>query len=177
MNFKKLISIFTITLLPLQTFAKDSFSYTQWGDINQFTATAFAITYSLSDGNKEGVYDILKSYASTIASTHLLKRAINAQRPNGGDYSFPSGHSASAMSGVGYLYMNYGWKVATPFFLIALSVGHSRVEGDYHYPIDVLAGFSLALGFDYYFNKDKTHQVSLIHPEKETWGLRVSLSY
>lgn len=130
-------------------------TYAQWGDYAQFTSTATLLTTTLIEKD----YNLLAtqgySYVSAIGTMTAVKNLIDTTRPNGGKHSFPSGHTTSAFLGVYPLYKKYGYKVGIPAFLIAASVAHSRVEGNYHYSRDVIAGALLALGSDYFFFKDK----------------------
>ena len=58
---------------------------------------------------------------------HSLKRITNKERPNGGDYSFPSGHTSAAFTGAGFIEKRYGLKVGIPAYILASYVGWSRV--------------------------------------------------
>ena len=36
---------------------------------------------------------------ASFVVTHTIKRVVNKERPNGGDFSFPSGHTSAAFTG------------------------------------------------------------------------------
>lgn len=96
--------------------------------------------------------------AATLVVSHLvvqaIKRTVGRPRPSLGTmsatlaaepdrFSFPSGHSAAAMS----LALAYGMAfpaLAAPLITIAALVGLSRIVLGVHYPGDVLMGQVLA---------------------------------
>ena len=119
------------------------------GDIMQWGIPVTAGVISLWHGDIEGLFQLGEGALYTAAATHALKFAINAERPNGGDHSFPSGHTSAATQGAAYLQMRYGWEYGIPAYLGAAFVGYSRVESDHHYWRDVAAGAILATGIQY----------------------------
>jgi undecaprenyl-diphosphatase len=95
---------------------------------------------------------------SSFGISHVAKRIFQRSRPDLPlieaikTYSFPSGHALSAFifcSIVFFLVWTSNmrlllkWIFSTILFLIALTVGVSRIVLNMHYPTDVLAGFCL----------------------------------
>ncbi|MDR3293618.1 MAG: phosphatase PAP2 family protein [Clostridiales bacterium] len=61
-----------------------------------------------------------------------------------GDYSFPSGHSATAFAfAAAVFFMNKKWGI--PAFIVAALVALSRLYLYVHYPTDVLAGILIGI--------------------------------
>lgn len=85
---------------------------------------------------------------SIILSTLLVtgvKVSVNRTRPNGGDYSFPSGHSITAFCVAPVVQKYWGWEAGAPAYLLAAVTGLARIEGHYHYLSDVIAGAALGV--------------------------------
>jgi membrane-associated phospholipid phosphatase len=86
---------------------------------------------------------------ATQVVTHTVKRTINRERPNGGDYSFPSGHTSCAFQAASFLQFKYGWQVGIPAYALAAYVGWSRYYADKHYISDILAGAAVGIFMSY----------------------------
>jgi membrane-associated phospholipid phosphatase len=74
-----------------------------------------------------------------------LKFAVNRTRPNGAQYSFPSGHTCSAFSIVPAAWKYWGWEAGLPAILLGVTTGLGRMEDHMHYLSDVAAGATIGL--------------------------------
>ena len=124
------------------------------GDILEIVlpVTAFASTFIWKDQQKAPM-QFIKTMGTSFVITHAIKRLINKQRPNGGNYSFPSGHTSAAFTGAAFIERRYGLKVGIPTYLLASYVGWTRVESNYHDKWDVLGGAIVGIGSAYLFTK------------------------
>ena len=119
---------------------------------------------------------LLMSLGRTYLTTYGFKFGIDAERPNGGGESFPSGHTALAFAGAGFIYRQRGWTWGAPAALAAGFVGWSRVESEHHYWRDVLAGAAIGWGSNFLGNRLPWGQgyleyaPSWITPLDEGWG-------
>lgn len=89
--------------------------------------------------------DMALSLVISGAVTTALKVAIHRTRPNGGPYSFPSGHTSGAFAVAPILAARYGWKAGVPAYTLALMTGLGRMEDRKHFASDVLAGATVGL--------------------------------
>ena len=112
-------------------------------------ALAYGTTFYLDD--KEGRSQFYKSFFTNLGVTYGLKLSVDKKRPNGGDQSFPSGHTSAAFQGAAFIQRRYGWKYGIPAYIGAAFVGYSRVESDNHYPEDVVAGAAIGVISSFYF--------------------------
>ena len=119
------------------------------GDILKIAlpVVAFSSTQIWTDG-EEGTLQFIKAMGTTV-----IKIIINKERPNGGDYSFPSGHTSSAFTGAAFREKRYGWKIGIPAYLLAGYVGWTRVYENKHDYWDVLGGAIVGIGSAYLFTK------------------------
>lgn len=113
---------------------------------------ALGSTFIYKNGDK-GTSQFIKSAATTFLLTHSLKRLIDKPRPNGGKYSFPSGHTSSAFTGAAFLQRRYGWAIGVPAYAAASYVGYTRVRARKHDIYDVVAGAAIGVGSVYLFTK------------------------
>jgi membrane-associated phospholipid phosphatase len=109
-------------------------------DVLQYALPTSAFALVLAQDDLEGGRQLLRSTATTA-----LKYAVDAERPNGGGHSFPSGHTAAAFSGASFIARRYGWRLGLPAYGAASFVAWSRVHTDDHHVEDVVAGAALAI--------------------------------
>ena len=107
-----------------------------WGDARVQAPLALA-TWGLGAwaGSEEAAglgYDLTRSLALTYGAVSALKVTFNRERPNGEDYSFPSGHTASAFSTAGVVSRRYGgWAGGVAIGLGVLTEGGTGLESLY----------------------------------------------
>ncbi len=143
-----------LTLLtPSIILAQERSAFEIYGDIFQAVIPLYAFGLTFFKKDEEGRWMFVKSYGYTMGTTYTLKYAINAERPNGGRQSFPSGHTASAFAGAWFLQARYGWKQGVPALILAGLVGWSRVYANKHWPVDVYGGAILSMGITFAITK------------------------
>ncbi len=135
------------------SYARPSETLETTGDVLQWAIPASAAFISAAHMDGEGLGQLVEGALLTSMSTHLLKVTINAERPNGRDFSMPSGHTSAAAQGAAYLQFRYGWRYGVPAYMLTGVVGYSRVENKYHYWRDVAAGAALATAIQYSITK------------------------
>ncbi len=108
---------------------------------------------ALARDDREGLTQLAKSGALTLALTFGMKYTIPATRPDGGDHSFPSGHTSVAFSSAEFIRERYGWNYGFPAYVAASYAGYSRVESKRHYTRDVIAGALIGIGSSLLFTE------------------------
>ena len=138
---------------------------------NALPLSAFFTTLVFSNQQK-GILQFAESMATSIVITHSLKRIIDKPRPNGGRFSFPSGHTSSAFTGAAFLQRRHGWKIGLPSFLLASYVGFTRIKAQKHDIYDVATGAVIGIGSVYLFTKpfkNPTHTFSINKSNGTYW--------
>lgn len=119
-------------------------------------AIALAVLPLLVDGLREqAAIDATATLVVSHLLVQLVKRTVSRPRPSFGGsdaalirapdkFSFPSGHSAAAMS-IAFAYAVAYPPLAAPVLMVAMAVGVSRIALGVHYPGDVFAGQLLAV--------------------------------
>ena len=145
------------------------------GDVLQvmIPSIAYGSTFYMDD--KEGEHQFYKSFAMNAVITYGVKYAVNRKRPNGGDYSFPSGHSSSAFQGASFIHHRYGIAYAIPAYMGATFVAYSRVHAKKHYKSDVVAGAILGSLSSFYLTTE--YKNIKVEPTSMVGGYGVKLSY
>lgn len=90
--------------------------------------------------------DLERSLALTWGTVWVLKLSVDERRPDGGDHSFPSGHTATAFAGATVLARHGGWRLGVPAYALAVGTGMERIEDRRHFLGDVLVGAGLGYG-------------------------------
>lgn len=121
----------------------------QVGDVLQWGLPVGAGIIAALKLDGEGMVQLAEGAMWTSLSTHFLKVTLNAQRPNGQDFSMPSSHTSAAAQGAAYLQFRYGWQYGVPAYMLTGLVAYSRVDNDYHYWRDVIVGTALATSIQY----------------------------
>jgi len=106
-------------------------------------ATAFGATFLADDAL--GRRQFLQGFIANIAATHALKNTVDAERPNGGGHSFPSGHTSASFQAAAFVHFRYGLRASVAAYLAATYVGYSRVESRQHFARDAYAGAALGM--------------------------------
>jgi membrane-associated phospholipid phosphatase len=158
----------------------ESKAVTTAGDVGRFAVPVAAAAISYFKDDTQGLWQLGGTLAVTMGTTVALKYGVNRKRPDGGDHSFPSGHSASAFAGASYLQFRYGWKYGVPAYLVGLGVGYSRVQADKHYWTDVLGSFALATAAGALITEPYRERIQLgavVDGASGTYGITAALRF
>lgn len=89
--------------------------------------------------------DLIRAQMLNGVFTIGLKVAADRTRPDGGAYSFPSGHASATFASATVLAEHYGWKVGLPAYAVAGFIGWTRVRNNQHYLSDVVFGSAIGI--------------------------------
>ncbi len=112
----------------------------------------------------------------TDVMTGGLKLAFHRERPNGGTYSFPSGHAATSFAMATVLQNMYGWKAGVPAYAVASLVSYSRLDSNAHHFTDVLFGATLGIAIGWgtsHFHKMENKNFWVLPQTGSTMGINV----
>ncbi|MFM6948554.1 MAG: phosphatase PAP2 family protein [Aquirufa sp.] len=106
------------------------------------------ITGKTDNTLKENLGIFVIGTGTYVVISQILKRGINEARPDGGDYSFPSGHTCTAFFGARLLDKKFRkskpWLVVSAYTL-ASATGTLRMANNKHWASDVLVGAGLGI--------------------------------
>lgn len=170
-----------VLLLSIKLCYAQKSSIEKSGDILQIAlpSLAFASTLIWNDGSKP-ILQFAKTMGTSILVTHSLKRIVDRDRPNGGDYSFPSGHTSSAFTGAAFIQRRHGWKLGIPAYAIAGYVGWTRIHANKHDTWDVIGGATIGIASAYLFTKpfrNKDVKISLLDANKKSFSLGLTYKF
>lgn len=89
--------------------------------------------------------DIVRAQVLNTVLTQGIKFAVQRQRPDGTNYSFPSGHASTAFATATVLSRYYGPKVGIPAYAMAAFVSANRLTENRHYLSDVAFGATIGI--------------------------------
>ncbi len=173
----RLLAASLFILLAFTSQAKAASDIEIAGDVLQILIPGIAYGTTLYWDDDEGETQMYQSFFTNLGITYTLKVSINRTRPNGGDYSFPSGHTSAAFQGAAFIHARYGWTYAIPAYIGACFVGYSRVYANKHFPSDVWAGAIIGTLSSFYFTTP--YKGINIQPTANNgeYGLQVSASW
>jgi hypothetical protein len=111
-------------------------------------------------------FEAARSIVYAYAMVGGLKIAVDRTRPDGGRYSFPSGHAAGTFAIAPVLSRRFGRRVGLPAYGLALAAVVGRLEDRRHYLSDVV--FGAALG--------TSAGLAVSRSDGNATGMRVSLT-
>lgn len=138
----------------------DYFQYSPMFQMYTYNMLGFKHRNSVFDQTKYLIISQLIS--STIV--HTLKSTTKVERPNGGNKSFPSGHTTNAFVGATMLFHEFkdtNRPLAYSGYIFATATGILRVTNNAHWLSDVIAGAGigiLTVNLVYYFEPLKNWQ-------------------
>lgn len=89
--------------------------------------------------------DLMQGFAVNNAVTFAVKAAVQRERPDGGNFSFPSGHASNMFTAAVIIGHHYGLKASIPLYLLATFVSVARLDENSHWLSDTVAGAGLGL--------------------------------
>lgn len=89
--------------------------------------------------------DLVRAQIVTQTLTAGIKLSARRTRPDGTQFSFPSGHASTTFATATVLQRHLGWKAGVPAYALAGYVAASRVQVRRHYLSDVVLGATLGV--------------------------------
>jgi hypothetical protein len=116
----------------------------------QFQAAGAVATYTIGRVTSNATVarigaDLIRAQIVTQTLTAAVKTTVGRTRPDGTQYSFPSGHSAVTFASATVLQRHLGWKAGIPAYAVASYVAASRIEAKRHFLSDVTFGAALGI--------------------------------
>jgi membrane-associated phospholipid phosphatase len=84
--------------------------------------------------------DLVRANIVAQALTSGIKLSVRRGRPDGTQYSFPSGHASVSFAAATVLQRHFGWKTGLPAYAAASYVAASRIQERRHFFSDVAFG-------------------------------------
>ena len=138
----------TLGIILLLLICKNAYAISaleELGNYTQVMVPTYAVGMAMSEDDFEGIRQFIYSFGSMELAVVGLKSAIQEPRPDKSDKkSFPSGHTASAVSGAAFIHKRYGIKRAIIPYMMAGFTGYTRIRAEKHHFHDVVAGAAIS---------------------------------
>jgi membrane-associated phospholipid phosphatase len=89
--------------------------------------------------------DLVRAQLLAQGMTAAIKMSARRTRPDGTQFSFPSGHTSVTFASATVLQRNLGWKVGVPAYAAAAYVAASRIQEKRHFLSDVAFGAAVGI--------------------------------
>ena len=121
--------------------------------------------------------DLVSANIVAQTLTGAIKMSVRRGRPDGTQFSFPSGHTSVSFASATVLQRHYGWKAGVPAYAMASYVAASRIHDRRHFLSDVAFGAAVGIVSGWTVTMgDGDAQVTLA-PVAAPGGAGVSLSW
>lgn len=136
----------------------------------RYTNTVMQVILPILLADKIGIAQAVYVGLGTFVSVHTLKRLLNnvyikdtriGQRPRGGKYNMPSGHSAMATSAMSFIIIRYGWIHILYLLPVSIFTMIVRVLLKAHTISAVLAGAILGIIIGLLFTSKYVKEVKI----------------
>jgi membrane-associated phospholipid phosphatase len=106
----------------------------------------YALGRAFGNGNVTTIgADLVRANLVAQTLTSAVKLSVRRTRPDGTQFSFPSGHTSVSFASATVLQRHLGWKAGVPAYAVATYVAASRVQDKRHFLSDVAFGAALGI--------------------------------
>ena len=142
-------------------------------------AVGLAMTYQHDDidGFKMLTKTMLTNLGATLALKYSLNNTSLGQRPNGDDYSFPSGHTSNACAGATFMGQRYGWRYGSAAMIPAAYVGWARVDQRFHHVRDVVAGCAIGVATGLWLTQPLADSTIVPFWDQNVFGIEIKSTW
>jgi len=107
---------------------------------------AFAVGHAIGNAKVAAVgADLVRANIVSQTLTGAVKFAARRERPDGTEFSFPSGHTSVTFATATVLQRHFGWKAGVPAYAMASYVAASRIHDKRHFLSDVAFGAAIGV--------------------------------
>ena len=138
-------------------------------------------SYSTAKEGKSGFIDYAEANFISFVSSEFLNYTLKAGKPNGGEYGFPSTHTAVAASNASLMGFKYGWQWGLGLSLITAGVAAEQFIHKKADVWDIGGGAALGVlsGFIATRSFSKKYQpfIPTVLPEKKGFSLNFKYAF